>query len=220
MSSILKALKKLEQERAVRGERPVNLAVDIHRGARRRRQNLLIPAAWVLLGMGLAAGVAWLVRAPGSERPPAGTLAPAPALVSPQTPNVPQLPVPATPREPVPVSSLPTANHGPSTAGAVGRGATAPVRPARLPTDNQLALPEGVSGGLGRSEKGKSESRQPGLELTGIVWQDDAASRMAIINDLPVMVGTVIEGAKVVEIRSDRVVLTADGKKTELLLRP
>jgi general secretion pathway protein B len=220
VSSILKALKKLEQEKVVRGERPVNLAVDIHRGARRRRQNLLIPAAWVLLGMGLAAGVIWLVRAPGPPRAPAVALAPAPTPVSPQAPNAPQLPVPATPIESGPVSSLPSVLHDSPTVGAVGRGILAPPRPAPIPADNQPARPDKKPGGSGRGEEGKMGSRHPSLQLTGIVWQDDAASRMAIINDLPVMVGTVIEGAKVVEIHPDRVVLTADGKKTELLLPP
>ena len=58
------------------------------------------------------------------------------------------------------------------------------------------------------------------LVLSGIALQDGNATGMAIINGLPVMEGTVIEGARVEAVLSDRVRLERDGEVFELLLRP
>jgi general secretion pathway protein B len=47
----------------------------------------------------------------------------------------------------------------------------------------------------------------PFLKLTGIAYREKSTERMAIINDLPVMQGTAIEGAQLVEILQDEVIL-------------
>ncbi|MBE0599431.1 MAG: general secretion pathway protein GspB, partial [Desulfuromonadales bacterium] len=52
----------------------------------------------------------------------------------------------------------------------------------------------------------------PDLVVSGIVYLDDPEARLAVVNDLPVMLGTTIEGATVVEILSDRVRFRRDGR--------
>lgn len=57
------------------------------------------------------------------------------------------------------------------------------------------ALPDGVS-----------------LQLTEIFYQEDPASSLAVINDLPVMIGSQVDSAVIAEIRPDSVLVTIDGK--------
>ncbi|MDG5467040.1 hypothetical protein P9J64_01735 [Deltaproteobacteria bacterium IMCC39524] len=44
------------------------------------------------------------------------------------------------------------------------------------------------------------------LKVTEVFYQDDPANSMAVVNDLPVMIGTFVDSAVVLEIRSDKVV--------------
>ena len=65
-----------------------------------------------------------------------------------------------------------------------------PTAPAVSPK-----LPEGVS-----------------LLVTEIFFQEDSANRMAVVNDLPVMIGTHVDSAIVTEILPDRVIFKLGGK--------
>ena len=49
------------------------------------------------------------------------------------------------------------------------------------------------------------------LNVTEIFYQD-AVNSMAVVNDLPVMVGSHVDSAVVTEIRADRVLFEIDGK--------
>ena len=44
------------------------------------------------------------------------------------------------------------------------------------------------------------------IKVTEVFYQDDPANSMAVVNDLPVMIGTFVDSAVVLEIRSDKVV--------------
>jgi general secretion pathway protein B len=224
MSSILKALKKLEQEKVRRGDLAVDLALDIHRGARRQRYHRLLPVSLVILVLGCVAAAVWLLHSPATEWIAAGARPPAP--VSPLLPRAPLPPHPVTVNDPETVAAIPQAPSQ-SLAGA----ASSVTQTARLRSDR----PQPSVRSSGRRPSSQSRpapgaaalappvavgTDRPGLQLSGIVWQQDPATRMAIIDDLPVMVGTEISGAKVLEILPDRVVLTANGKKRVLVLRP
>jgi hypothetical protein len=50
------------------------------------------------------------------------------------------------------------------------------------------------------------------LQVTEIFYQDDSANSMAVVNDLPVMVGTQVESAVVSEIQPDRVIFKVGDK--------
>ena len=56
--------------------------------------------------------------------------------------------------------------------------------------------------------------------LSGIVYQQQKDARMAILNDLPVMEGTVIAGFTLQEIFSDHVVLSRQGQSFSIPLQP
>ena len=217
MSSILKALKKLEQEKVLRGERTVDLALDIHRGTPRRQGGSPVFIVVVILLLVIATAGAWVLITPDGKNqqplPGGGDVAipPQPVAVLPETSPVPR---PAAPAEPLPaaIQETPVAKVERNNAGVVAASPSLPVvAPKNEPRPSAAAT----------RESARSQLRQfAGLKLTGIVWQEEASSRMAIIDDLPVMVGTAISGATVVEILTDRVVLSHDGRMSELLLEP
>jgi len=53
----------------------------------------------------------------------------------------------------------------------------------------------------------------PRLVVSGIAYQSNAESRMAVVNDLPVLAGTTVAGVEVVEILPDKVVFRFKGKQ-------
>ncbi len=162
MSSILKALKKLESEKSQRDELSTAVASDILKTSRRNKRNSLV---LVLFFCALFVAVA----AAGYY---AGIMTNKPVTIEPQSETA--TPVVADNRNSTkPLSeSVPEAEHAP------------------------VGLPM----------------------LSGIVYQDDPASRIAIINDLPVMEGTLVEGYEIEMITPDRVVLSKDNSEYILLL--
>ena len=224
MSSILKALKKLEQEKVRRGDLAVDLALDIHRGARRQRYPWLLPASLVILVLGCVVAAVWLLHSPAAEWIAAGARPPVP--VSPLLPRAPLPPHPVSVNDPETVAANPQAPSQPLADAAAPATQTArrrndrPQRPAQSPGRRTPSPSRPAPGTAALAPPGAVGPGSPGLQLSGIVWQQDPAARMAIIDDLPVMVGTEISGAKVLEILPDRVVLTANGKKSVLVLRP
>lgn len=65
----------------------------------------------------------------------------------------------------------------------------------KTPEANEVELPEGVS-----------------LLVTEIFHQQDSANSMAVVNDLPVMIGSYVDSAVVTEIRPDSVLFRIDAK--------
>lgn len=61
-------------------------------------------------------------------------------------------------------------------------------------------------------------SAPEGVKLTGIAWQENQRTRRAVINDILVGEGTVIAGAKVIEIRPDMVRFEKNGAVFEVIL--
>lgn len=59
----------------------------------------------------------------------------------------------------------------------------------------------------------------PRFVLSSIVYHEDPDARLAVINDLPVMLGTAIEEAVVDDIFRDRVRLSQNGKSFEIRLK-
>jgi general secretion pathway protein B len=58
----------------------------------------------------------------------------------------------------------------------------------------------------------------PNLKVTGIAWQKDSASRLAVINGSAVSQGASIDGAKVEEILPDRVRFSVGQRNFEISL--
>lgn len=228
MSSILKALKKVEEEKAARQGESADFARSLLRSEHRRRRS----GSGALLGM-LALLLAVIATlwwsgwrsAPTvqiSERVEVLTY-PEPTIVAdppvlptakePQVPSVPPLPdaevlevVIAAPAIPRPVA--PIAPIAPIAPAVVTDLPPAPVAatPVEIPPVQVPVI----------AQRQSVETAFPQLQLSGIAWQEEREARLAIIDDLPVMEGMMIDGLLVEEILRDRVRFSRDGKIFEL----
>lgn len=197
MSSILKALRKLEEEKSALGEGGVDIARDIlKRSSRKPGFNLFWPLlSAVLFLLLISSGVLfWSNHRPSSALQT--NSAPPPAVTAPQPASVESLPV----RSETPSVEKIQPPEGPVTKAAP---------PTVLPAVQVQVEPEALR-----------LNGSPFLKLTGIAYRENPAERMAIINDLPVMQGTAIEGAELVEILRDRVVLSWRGAQINLRIAP
>ena len=182
MSSILKALKRLERDRARRQDDNLDLARDILRGDGRR----LGPPAWLLPALLVLSGLLALLLLV-LLCPRGGT---DPASVGPPISGTPA--VSATALEPAVVEEI------------LPRRKSLPASPpARTgPATNISREPARTAASVG----GESA-----LAITALVYSDDRSARMAVVNDLPVMEGTLLGEIRVEEILPDRVVFTRGG---------
>jgi hypothetical protein len=215
MSTILKALKKLEEDR--RAAEPLRLSgkvlADGAGPARRRRRAWPIAAA--AAGGGLAAalvmaGYFWLQSAPPAAGP-AGVAPPGPAavvaVVAPAAAPVPAAPKPAAAaaqRSAGLPQVLPRLQDPVSTpAAAVPQPAVQPAAPAAAGADRPAARP---------IPSAAQVRELPLLQVTEIFPATAGGERMAMVNGLPVMAGTRVEDALVKEIAADRVLFAIDGR--------
>lgn len=220
MSSILKALRKLEEERARQRETAPEIATSILRVAARRK---LLPLwLWpgvVVGGMLLAAALFWGLRPePATPVAPVVPTATAPAVQRSSSADaiieevldtrVPAVPVAAarrTPPAPVVQSSqsrrLPP-SASPSTVTTPPTVVTAPVVPV---TSDPTTVPP-----LKSTQPLAGAHSQP--VVSAIAWQEDRASRMAVVNGLPVMEGELVGTAMIEEIQADGVVFSENGQ--------
>ncbi len=192
MSSILKALRKLEEEKVRSGENRVDIAADILRGEGGRKRTGGRPALWLLLlavGVLLGGGLYLVLFQPGGG--PAGRQ----QVVG----EAPPLPSAGT------VGEKPSSGRGgerPGREGSVSPAAAGAVR-----------LPEESPGHPARPPLVQSKAADTvTMTVSGIVYQDAPEKRMAIVNDLPVMTGAVVDGWRVEKILRDRVIFR-DGEQ-------
>lgn len=169
MSSILKALRTLEEEKSARSDRPVRFAWDVLRPSRemtaRRRISLSRGAGLALLGI-VALGGGWIAGKPASVTRP-------------------QPPISVTGFLPVSSTVDPI-----------------PERPGVA--DQQVRI---------------HTVAVPGLRLD-LIEGTPSGGRLAVINDLPVMEGSMIGDYRVVAILADQVVLTRNDSLYRLTLSP
>lgn len=200
MSSILKALKKLEEERSRQEQGRVDIATDILRTSGRqtsRNWSLALTVAALLLA-GAGGGIYFSRAFFTANEPDSRQTTVTPAVAPPAAPLLP-VASPA-PKVEVPVPT-PVASKTPAV--------ELPVRVEPKPAT--VILPSVVETVVVAAES--PPKLRPGLVVSGIVYQDDPQNRMAVINDLPVMSGTTIEGAEIVEILPDRVVFRFEGEQ-------
>jgi hypothetical protein len=249
MSSVLKALKKLEDEK--RGTAPPSPAAANQRWAsgghpERGRRPWLFVTAGLAIGLLVAGVLLWLGRkevpvatVPVAENPrvKAGpTVAASPVPVIPQTPRVavetPVPPIPSSPPvvaskiEPAtvrPVPELPVAEASRAATVVVTTPTPSPappVLPARSAVPAALSEVPVKQVRVDRLEipaAGQQWVAPPQLTVTEI-FPATGEGRMAIVNGLPVMAGTMVEEALVEEIHDDRVVVSIGGRRVVLSL--
>ena len=186
MSSILKALRKLEDEKANMGEGSVDLAHDI---LRRSYENKPSSSAWkvvALLAAVLLLGAGFWMFSPTDDSSQTSIN---------KAQGILPLTVPAQLEEkPSSKSVVVLPEHYPAT-----DKKSSPVA--------QKNRPATVKKSLAISAKATSSSpvEIPELLIEEIVYAEDPSARLAVVNDLPVMQGTDIAGARVIKIYPDRV---------------
>jgi len=216
MSSILKALRKLEEEKRGGKLEAPDLRVDQGQPAAVGKSLLPLIVGVVLGALVVSLVFFWpagtpqktdviqsvtpTVPSPVVEPPvdlPQVVTDPPPA---PQTAKTPQVPTaPAKPEASVaPVVSEPVVSR-PVRMSPAPADIANPAAPVEVVVQQELppetvALPDGIR-----------------LNVTEIFYQD-AVNSMAVVNDLPVMVGSHVDSAVVTEIRADRVLFEIDGK--------
>ncbi|PLX95621.1 MAG: hypothetical protein C0619_01140 [Desulfuromonas sp.] len=275
MSSILKALRKLEEEKAALGEGRVDLARDIlKRSAPQRSSSSSLPLIIVFFGLLVIAGIGllWWQMRPVELQPSLPSipaLAPAPAAVNPlpQTSVQPAAadPVPALPDPPAAPESVPVVVVEPAPVAAaepapiaaavpaaaieaepaavvdaepipVVAAETAPVvaeasaaevetEPSTIVAEDTPPVVETAPLAVVPADPAAEPIQQPlpadlpQLSIDMILFKPEPDARLAVINDLPVMEGTVLEGVRIVEIQPQRVRISWQGEEFSLPLK-
>lgn len=219
MSSILKALRKLEEEKARSNAGSPDIARDILKRGPRRKSSVpwLAPFLTVVLLAGGLAGYVLMEKPEHAPLPgaPAKNIDEAPAVATPSLPKEKS----AIAVEPRPIK--PTIAHSPhespirtvkkSTENASSSTTTKALpKPAAAPVKKRLSSPVAT--------KVSFVEPVPKLLLSGIAYQEERGARLAVVNDLPVMEGTMIEGARVEMIFKDRVRFVYAGRSFEVFL--
>ncbi len=83
------------------------------------------------------------------------------------------------------------------------------IKPVPMPADSRTAV---------WSLANQKGSTTPLLKVSEIHWRKDVRERLAVVNDLPVMEGVVIDGAKVDRIFKDRIRFVVNGQYQEVLV--
>lgn len=198
MSSILKALRRLEEERARKSSVAPEIAASLLRHAPQRPSTLrwLWPAAFSVVGLLLAASF-WFWR-PAASPPQIVTPPPSDALPS-ATSTAGQgaeLIIEEVIDHRRPVLLPPSTPVVATTADLPAKGNL-----TVLPVANENLPPAR----LGMPAPTFIEERQSPI-VSVIAWQDDSAARMAVVEGLPVMTGEFVGNVKVQEILRDRII--------------
>jgi general secretion pathway protein B len=224
MSSILKALKKLEQDKSVRKPYSFRIDTEILQGAplpSRRPFSIGITLAAIALFLcGVGATYLFMRRniPPATVQPSqatrnedkiksssGSTMLPVPNVHVTETKPLlsVQQPIPVTDTIPKPNSRYPGHQHV---------QAPQPAEP-----DPQAVKPEPKPVPLPVPVAPVVSSARSDLKVNGIAFQDGTEG-VAVINGITVSNGSVIEGARVEEIQKDRVRFSRGGEKFDILL--
>ncbi len=244
MSSILKALRKLEEQQAARrGETPHVTLRPAPSGPRWRAPTAILVSVVLAVAATVAVMNGISPRTAPEPAPQASPhRGPAPEGVAGAQPTVPAteevtVPTAVPDREVEGGEPIPADETGPVRM-AVPRSAV-PRRAQAVPPMPALEEPE-TTAPLAAIPRGSREARlkqasprtlpktqtmdralappppsQP-LTVSGIAWQKGESDRIAMVNGSPVTEGTVVAGARVVEIKRDRVRFSRDGAEFEI----
>ena len=232
MSSILKALKRLEQEKAKSRDGEIDLSREIlHEAALRRKRfswpwaaaittiALLFVVVAVLLTRGMPA-----VRTEQTPAPPVEARLPSPP--PPVAAEVPAGKISSVPADVPKVGTVlvPKPARVPAPSPAPAR-ITMPLPPLEQPAYQAPSLPPTappVAAPLPKAEPVRRPAppapADPAFSVSGIAWNKDSADRLAIVNGQPLTTGSFLDGAVVEEILPDRVRFSQGGKTFEVHL--
>ncbi|GFO58332.1 hypothetical protein GMST_06570 [Geomonas silvestris] len=232
MSLILDALRKMEQDRSSRRGSAQDLRPEVLRYRRAPVAERRLPLRWISLAVLLvvvALGAGFLTlgslrgkevaipasQAPAGEAPAAAVpTSPAPAA-QPAAPEA--APAPGAAAGTVPEPARPPLAAGLKEVPAVAKESVPEPRPGKPERPVQPARRE-------RPAPAAAPAQQPvmvgsgDITVSGIAWQDERNLRRAVLNGTLVGEGAQVAGARVVEIKEDRVRLSRNGQLFEVLL--
>lgn len=212
MSSILKALRRLEEERARQSSVAPEIAASLLRhGARRRQSPLWLWPTVIIAVAAVAAALLWSWR-----------------------------PAPVTSQIVTPAASPATVVARAATAGRGGEVIIEEVieqrQPVLLPPSAPVAVPAPrpvkVNPVAQKIEAGAmppvaaSKAAVPMIEerqrpvVTAIAWQEESSARMAVVDGLPVMTGEFVGAAQIQEIRRDHILFVEAGRLFTVAIQP
>jgi general secretion pathway protein B len=229
MSSILKALKKLETEKALTEEAAgINVSREILRQQPANRKAVFWLSIAGIVAIAVIAALTALLLAK-SPRQQEAKIAPAADLPL----KDPALPPGAS----TVIAAPPTGTGGravPSLTTAPEKRDLQPTSPALLPpslptaagrsttempaSHASVAVPTQTETGRKPLSPSPSEQTDTSLTLSGIAWNKDSADRLAIINGQPTATGATVSGVVVEEIMPDRVKVNSGGRSFEIFL--
>lgn len=215
MSSILKALKKLEDSKAARPPGSLHIDADILRDDTPRSLSLpgIALAAALLFVCGGGATYLYMKRSMTAtpEQPPTPAVAPLPRQVTrdirPAAQPVAPSPSQVQPNAVIPPAAPPVVQHAaPRPVTPATKKTAAPRRPA-TPLPSPAVQP---------TAQAAPAAAPPVVKVNGIAFQGDGASSVAVINGSPVSTGSVIDGVTVEDIQKDRVRFSYGGERFEV----
>ena len=193
MSLILDALRKMELERKARRQSSHELRSEVlnYRGAAAvsERSGIFRVVAVLLVTSAAAAGIFYFARLEPRKTAPVTAAEPLRQEQPPVIQAQPAQPQPAQPAQPLPEKSLPLGNRA--------------VKEAQESTAKAMKSPQ--------------KSGEEGFTVSGIAWQDERYLRRAVINGALVGEGAEILGAKVIDIRENRVRFSRGGEIFEVV---
>ncbi len=218
MSFILKALKKLEEEKTARrsGPHDINSALltpDRASSPRISRKTLKLTAMLLVFVAGCGITYLLLRHDPASPTPARSSL---PG----EAPRADQADRPLT-NPPLPAAATPTPGGNASAEqGDAGNNSALPA-PGEKISAGEAPLPSRNSrvAQLPRTQhvsREPSGSPPPGVKVNGIALQDDPAASVAVVNGILVRRGMSVQDMQVEEIFSDRVRFSGNGQTWEV----
>jgi hypothetical protein len=220
MSSILKALKKLEDEKPGRLSDPVRIDSDILKSINSPRKNSpLVSAALILLIFGGGSAATYIFTKDQKAEQQSSKQQAAPAAQKPPSPALPLIKTETLPAEiaVVPSSSSSAAKEPisqPKKKDANSKAINSVVKKA-----SNAAIPVTVTKtDTTQTTLKPAVEKSPVLRVNGIAYQNNSADSLAIVNGTAVSNGSTIDGAVIEEVRKDRVVFQRNGEKFEILL--
>jgi general secretion pathway protein B len=202
MSSILEALKKLEDEKAAKQNGSGHIVGKVVKSGRssQRQPKWIIPVVMVAVSS-LAAFITYLLMVGSTGR--------SDKALSPPVAYHPWQPAQIQVR---PVAPHATESHPESPHTFIRKKVVKPHpwstpprnEPVAVTPDAHLPATAPVNRAATPSVTAKATAIPP-LKVTGIAWRKDNSERLAIVNGLPVAEGASVGGARVTEIFPDRV---------------
>ncbi|SNB46102.1 general secretion pathway protein GspB [Geobacter sp. DSM 9736] len=232
MSSILKALKKLEQEKSTRKPHMPDLAGAVLKGERPAGpRRWLIPVAMSMVAVAAAAVTYFVMKhIPAPLTQPATiavavpSAAPSPeaagvlhAVPAPPDKSLAVPPLPAK-SEKVPPRAAKATTHLVTDSLKTGLKPAAPEPFATRPREGVTMQEPAQTISVAATPQKSDDS--PSIRISGIAWQKDSSSRYAVVNGRAVGEGAIVEGAKVEEILPDKVRFSSGSGTFEVHLGP